>query len=113
MRIHRPDEPRAPETMKPADLTPNERRAERYDSEFIACIRHPERRCNRSAYVRRNSKSCASCRNRHANGQLQEGYKRRHRLGTARYRQTENGKERHAWRERLRRNWQRIVETRI
>ena len=62
--------------MKPADLTPNERRAERYDSEFIACIRHPERRCNRSDYISARHRRCATCKRTRLNGTKIPAYER-------------------------------------
>ena len=44
-------------------LTPAEKlRAKRWDGEFVPCKHHPERRCNRSDYIRRTSRRCASCK---------------------------------------------------
>ena len=44
------------------------RRAERWNTQFIPCKNHPERRCNRSAYVISRTTRCGSCWNRHTDG---------------------------------------------
>ena len=46
----------------------NNKRAEKWDSEFIFCKNHPERRCNRSDYVNRRHRRCASCKGRRLSG---------------------------------------------
>lgn len=38
-------------------------RAEKWDFVFIPCMKHPSRRCNRSAYVSRGNMRCGSCKN--------------------------------------------------
>ena len=38
------------------------RREKKWDSKMISCIYHPNRRCNRSAYVRDGHRHCSSCR---------------------------------------------------
>lgn len=40
-----------------------ESRAKKWDSEFIPCNKHPNRRCNRSTYVTRENMRCGSCKN--------------------------------------------------
>lgn len=49
-------------------------RAQQWDRTFIACKNHPNRRCNRSRYVRAAGKKCASCNVRKANGLYRAGY---------------------------------------
>src|SRR5487761_140823 len=48
----------------------------RWMVEFIPCIRHPERRCKRSEYVKNCVRRCASCTWRNANGQSRSILKR-------------------------------------
>jgi len=60
---------RSPESRK--------RRNERWHKEFISCIRHPERRCNRSVYVSMASRKCASCHSHYVDGSPKPSYSRR------------------------------------
>lgn len=39
-----------------------ESRGKLWDSEFISCTIHPDRRCSRSGYVNRSDHHCGSCR---------------------------------------------------
>lgn len=41
-----------------------EKREHLWQTTFIACKRHPERRCKRSDFVNNRSRRCASCINR-------------------------------------------------
>jgi len=45
-------------------------RAKKWESCFIPCIKHADRRCNRSAYVCNAARKCASCRDRLKDGTL-------------------------------------------
>lgn len=36
-------------------------RLKRWTETFIACNRHPDRRCSRTQYVRRRKRVCATC----------------------------------------------------
>jgi len=40
-----------------------ERRERLWDASFVTCTKHPERRCQRSYYVRRGCRRCNSCKN--------------------------------------------------
>jgi hypothetical protein len=59
-----------------------EERAAKWDSEFIPCKKHPERRCNKYSYVKCGAIRCGTCKNC--------GVKALSRLQT--YRATEKGK---------------------
>jgi len=51
-------------------------RAERWSTSFIACIRHPERRCNRSGYVRKGNRKCSTCGSLDSTGRRKPSYLR-------------------------------------
>jgi hypothetical protein len=51
-------------TLEMATPKRKEKRKKRWDSTFIFCIYHPDRRCNRSQYIRDGHRYCASCRDR-------------------------------------------------
>lgn len=53
------------------------KRAKRWESEFISCTNHPDRRCNRSRFVRRQERVCGSCHIRKADGKKRSEGKRR------------------------------------
>lgn len=65
---------------KAIQLGSRPKRAARWDSEFIACTRHSERRVSRSWYVRKGRKVCASCASRNANGTLRPVMRRRRQI---------------------------------
>jgi hypothetical protein len=45
------------------------RRTDKWEAEFVACIHHPYRRCNRSGYVGYGKRQCGSCKtNRRRDG---------------------------------------------
>lgn len=51
-----------------------ERRTLHWRNNFIACSKHPERRCNRSGYVLRRARFCSGCLNRRADGRSTQAY---------------------------------------
>jgi hypothetical protein len=62
---------RSPEARK--------RREKKWQTEFIGCVKHPERRCNRSVYVSTSNRRCCSCHSRLSDGIHKPGHKRRQR----------------------------------
>jgi hypothetical protein len=52
------------------------RRAKKFDETDIRCIKHPERRANKSQYVSIAQRKCGSCISRGADGTLSPVFKR-------------------------------------
>lgn len=52
------------------------RRTVKWESIFIPCIHHPDRRCNRSNYVISARRKCGSCSSTRANGEKRRSYVR-------------------------------------
>jgi hypothetical protein len=67
-----------------------------WDTTFIPCRNHPERRCNRSAFVKRGVRLCGSCKNNR----------------TPAHRRYMHSEQRR-WRTRSTRRWHRLRENRI
>jgi hypothetical protein len=44
--------------------TQQARRKRKWDSKLIFCIIHPDRRCNRSTYIKNGHRHCSSCNDR-------------------------------------------------
>jgi hypothetical protein len=53
------------------------KRAERWSLQFISCINHPGRRCQKSLYVH-NRRKCRSCFSKKADGTRRPSYRRSH-----------------------------------
>jgi hypothetical protein len=53
-----------------------QRREVRWQNEVLTCKNHPYRRCNRSLYVRKGMKRCATCEKHRADGSLKPSYLR-------------------------------------
>ena len=90
-----------PREISQSESERREERARRWDTEFIACINHPDGRCKRSAYVRGGTRKCSSCHHYYPNGVP--------RPATRRYWTSEQRR----WRRLSRRTWHRIRENAI
>jgi hypothetical protein len=52
------------------------RRKEKWEKNFISCARHPERRCNKSRYIRDGVRRCGSCSVAKSDGTKRPAYQR-------------------------------------
>src|ERR1700730_1860730 len=58
-------------------ISAQQKRGDQFDKVFIACIRHPDRRVNRSGYVGYGKKLCGSCKtNRRRDGSTRPAHVR-------------------------------------
>lgn len=51
-------------------------RAKKWDKQFIACIRHPERLCHKSLYVHNGHRRCESCCHHLVDGNFTSAFRR-------------------------------------
>jgi|GEM_PF-3454382 len=76
-----PGFPRTSKVQMPSEVlimdepSAKERRAKKWDSTFIPCKRHPERRCNRSAFVSSGHYRCARCKSHRVSGEMRPSYR--------------------------------------
>lgn len=52
------------------------KRAQRWNTEFIPCKRHPERRCQKAFFLATGTRRCAGCRQHLADGSLRPAARR-------------------------------------
>lgn len=77
------------------------RRELKWQKQFIFCIRHPNRRCNRSTYVMNGMRRCGSCIVRSLNGHHKPAYERvlrKNRYNKSAERRKRNGLQRNTLR---------------
>lgn len=85
------------------------RREKRWQENFIPCIKHPDRRCNRSVFVHNARRACGSCITRTPDGQKRECVRR----ANSKYKKSVHGKEQCNWKRRSLYLYHKIQENKI
>lgn len=80
-------------------------REKKWKETFISCIRHLDRRCNRSRYIHSGSRRCATCGSKDAQGNYFPADRK--------FRQSQRRKEQQHWRRKSRRLELKIQEMKI